>query len=249
MSVLNRLQAVWAEYECMNSNSESHNVDEWDQAIRSVFPQLGPALWWARCAAMEVPGESRRAVEHQAGREAAVQALENAGVQPVWLASDDTGAPVWPPGVNGSISHSGNQAVCVVSTHLTLGGMGIDLEHVDHMDQEVARRCLTDVERQAIASAVDADLAHLMMLANFCAKEALIKCRGGWGAGLEDPLDFRLHMVDGTGLNESSVVHWSVSQTGDTPLIPQQPEAVVELRTVIMDGQWCLAGASVMRSL
>ncbi|MER6627345.1 4'-phosphopantetheinyl transferase superfamily protein [Streptomyces sp. NPDC000987] len=72
---------------------------------------------------------ARRRAEFAAGRLAAHRALAAATGRGHWPARTATGAPDWPPGMHGSLSHSGTTAVCVVTAAPGPGPrIGIDIE-------------------------------------------------------------------------------------------------------------------------
>ena len=61
------------------------------------------------------------------GRKTALLALMKIGLSaPVLRGNSDE--PLWPKGVVGSISHSGEFAICVVTNSKSIQGIGIDLE-------------------------------------------------------------------------------------------------------------------------
>ncbi len=64
---------------------------------------------------------------HIKGRIAANKCLEKLGIKDFKILNNKSGAPIWPEGVYGSISHSHQKAVAVASKEYKL--VGIDLEH------------------------------------------------------------------------------------------------------------------------
>ncbi|WP_286846822.1 MULTISPECIES: 4'-phosphopantetheinyl transferase family protein [unclassified Spongiibacter] len=68
-----------------------------------------------------------RCADYLAGRCAARQALAMAGADEVAPLRGASGEVLWPPGLQGAISHHGDHALCVVSRE---GFPGIDLERV-----------------------------------------------------------------------------------------------------------------------
>ena len=86
-----------------------------------------------------------RCADYLAGRCAARQALAMAGADEVAPLRGASGEVLWPPDLQGAISHHGDHALCVVSRE---GFPGIDLERV--MRPEVAKyegEILTRVEK------------------------------------------------------------------------------------------------------
>lgn len=115
------------------------------------------------------------------GRLAAVEALRRLGAEGSVGRSVD-GAPVWPEGVAGSVTHHSGVAAAVVGRQGSglgpsdgdprrgVAGLGIDICPRLHGDRlrAVVRQCLTEVERERWASEESATLA-------FAAKESIYK--------------------------------------------------------------------------
>ena len=89
------------------------------------------------------------------------------------------GAPIWPRGVLGAISHSGPWRIATVAEQVDMRGLGIDIEQHQPFGEEVAATVLSASER---AGASEAE-----QLAKFSAKESLYKVwaplrEPGWGS-------------------------------------------------------------------
>lgn len=101
------------------------------------------------------------------GRLAAVEALRRLGVDGSVGRSSD-GAPVWPEGVAGSLTHHSGVAAAVVGRDIA--GLGIDI--CPRLDGDrlraVVRQCLTETERERWAGEEAATVA-------FAAKESIYK--------------------------------------------------------------------------
>ena len=110
--------------------------------------------------------ESRRS-DFLMGRLAAVEALRRLGAEGSVGRSAD-GAPVWPEGIAGSLTHHSGVAAAVVGRGT--GGLGIDI--CPRLDGDrlraVVRQCLTETERDMWAGDEAATLA-------FAAKESIYK--------------------------------------------------------------------------
>ncbi len=126
----------------------------------------------------------KRLWEYQAGRHCARVALRRLGAGAAELASGivrgEQGAPTWPRGWAGSITHTGHGdtrwAACVVSRDLEV--IGIDAELDAPLEADLQRRILTERERRwahAHCSSA-AELGHHALLV-FSAKEAFYKCQ------------------------------------------------------------------------
>ncbi len=89
---------------------------------------------------------ARRRAQFTTGRHLAHQALDALGLRHEPLLSTESGAPRWPAGVTGSISHARSLAATVVSNTSRYAGVGIDLEQSTRVSERVARRVLTQNE-------------------------------------------------------------------------------------------------------
>lgn len=128
-----------------------------------------PAAW---SQAFEWPTEltdaaATRRSDFLMGRLAAVEALRRLGAQGSVGRSPD-GAPVWPEGIAGSLTHHSGVAAAVVGRDLA--GLGVDICPRLEGDRlrAVVRQCLTEAERERWASEDAATLA-------FAAKESIYK--------------------------------------------------------------------------
>lgn len=115
------------------------------------------------------------------GRLAAVAALRRLGAEGS-VGRSPEGAPVWPEGIAGSLTHHSGVAAAVVGRQGSglcpsdgdpgreLAGLGIDICPRLHGDRlrAVVRQCLTEAERERWASEESATLA-------FAAKESIYK--------------------------------------------------------------------------
>jgi 4'-phosphopantetheinyl transferase EntD len=108
-----------------------------------------------------------------AGRLAAARATAELTGRSRWLRADASGAPAWPPGMSGSLTHTNDVAVCVVTAP---GGcrVGIDIEPLASADflSDAARLICSPVERERLAVEPPDPVLALRL---FCAKEALFK--------------------------------------------------------------------------
>jgi 4'-phosphopantetheinyl transferase EntD len=106
------------------------------------------------------------------GRLAAVEALRRLGAEGS-VGRSPEGAPVWPEGIAGSLTHHSGVAAAVVGRGADgqgYAGLGIDICPRLEGDRlrAVVRQCLTEAEREAWASEEAATLA-------FAAKESIYK--------------------------------------------------------------------------
>lgn len=130
-------------------------------------------------------GPARRAA-FSSGRHAARLALGRLGVTKGAIARAPSGAPRFPAGFVGSISHSRDLAIAAVErlgpdvralarTRALVPGIGIDIEQTARVGTDVLRHIATGSERDWIGMQVE----HAAMPAIlFACKEAIYKCIG-----------------------------------------------------------------------
>jgi 4'-phosphopantetheinyl transferase EntD len=151
------------------------------------------------CSPIVLPPEERqyvaamsasRAAEFAAGRCCARRALAAIGI-PAAVGRGSDRAPQWPPGIVGSISHTGRFSLAVVARRSEIAGLGVDIELLGR----VRRELWPIVFRPAEAARLEAEPAERQpVLASimFSAKEAYFKFQYPiWRAWL----DYREAMV------------------------------------------------------
>ncbi|MGW5633661.1 4'-phosphopantetheinyl transferase family protein [Streptomyces sp. NPDC003832] len=108
-----------------------------------------------------------------AGRLAAARAIAALTGVPRWLGADARGAPRWPYGVAGSLSHTNRVALCVTGPDRGVG-LGIDIEPLATGAELLLAEhyVCTPRERERLRGAADPARAVLRL---FCVKEALYK--------------------------------------------------------------------------
>ena len=111
-------------------------------------------------------GDVRRR-EYSSGRRVARQALKLLGTPDVAVTTHGR-APVWPPGIVGSITHSRTLALAMVGRSNDVAGIGVDLELEGRVTDQLAARVLLDRERERVA---ENDWPTML----FAAKEAVYK--------------------------------------------------------------------------
>ena len=126
-------------------------------------------LWLPHHHRLAHAGRKRKS-EHLAGRIAAVHALREYGHQAVPGIAPD-GEPRWPSGLHGSISHTGQTAVAVVSSAC----VGVDIESVfsSQLSKEIAES-LVNADEYALLQCASLPLSLALTL-TFSAKESLFK--------------------------------------------------------------------------
>lgn len=116
-------------------------------------------------------GRARRSAQHQAGRLAAATAGESLTGLPCSVKRGPDGAPDWPDGVRGAISHCDGHSVAMVGKATNWDGLGVDIEQRlnNQIAQEIAPVALTQPERATFG----ADPLWVTLI--FSAKESLFK--------------------------------------------------------------------------
>ena len=117
----------------------------------------------------------KRQREFLAGRWCAEQALRRLGAGSIRVAMAEDRAPIWPDGVVGSITHTGNFAAAAVAWVADIPGLGIDSERVidPTIARDVADVCMVD-ELSLFSAAHDRSF-HEFCTVVFSAKEAVFK--------------------------------------------------------------------------
>lgn len=117
---------------------------------------------------------SGRRAEFLAGRVSAKDVLSHIGMESEQVSIGNNRAPVWPCGINGTISHTGNLAVSLVSKDYLVG---IDVESTMSVEDvnNVQSLIATAEEVGIVSEHLDGDVCRAITLI-FSAKEALFKC-------------------------------------------------------------------------
>jgi len=147
----------------------------WDQG-QSIALHPGEELHVAGSA-------DQRRRDFALGRACARAALEQLGHGDAVIAKGDNGAPLWPEGIVGSITHTKGYAAAAVGRSCDFAGLGIDAEQVAGVTRDLWPRLFTAVEQERLRAHPDPLFAATLF---FAAKEA------GYKAGaLKGPPAFR----------------------------------------------------------
>lgn len=143
------------------------------------------AIWPEERNQIAAAGPRRRR-QFSTGRHLAHRAMAALGRAGGPVSRTADGGPIWPGGLVGSISHSGQLALAAVARAEACGGLGVDLEEPARVGPHLYRRLFTAAERESLAQG-DADprLAGLL----FAAKEAgykLVQPRVGRYIGFQE---------------------------------------------------------------
>ena len=123
-------------------------------------------------ALMAKAGEKRRR-DFALGRACAHAALAQLERDTASIAIGEGGAPFWPLGILGSITHTQGYAAAIVAEAKFFTGLGVDAERIGGVTQELWPRLFAPAERDYL-TACKADQAMMATLF-FSAKEACYK--------------------------------------------------------------------------
>jgi 4'-phosphopantetheinyl transferase EntD len=114
--------------------------------------------------------------EFLAGRWCAKQALQCLGAGSTHVAMAEDRAPIWPGGVVGSITHTGDFAAAAVAWAVDVAALGIDSEQIidPAMTADIADICMVD-EATLFKAAHGRSFCEFCTLV-FSAKESVFKC-------------------------------------------------------------------------
>lgn len=167
----------------VNTQPTSDRLDAALFALRTILPPGFAAVGALADEALPIPAADRvlvekavprRRAEFVGGRWCAHQALQAVGLPALNLPPGQLGAPRWPAGALGSITHDAGHCLAVAGPASKLAGVGIDWCDDDCLGilVELADRVLAPFEREAFRRSRD-PVRHLQRA--FCAKEAVVK--------------------------------------------------------------------------
>jgi 4'-phosphopantetheinyl transferase EntD len=139
--------------------------------------------------------ESRR-IEFARGRSCARRALAMLGTEPSPVLCDDNRAPLWPPGVVGSITHCLDYCASVVARADRWSSIGIDAEVLRSLGAGVERRIVLPAERRHLD---ELDPAIPWECVVFSVKEAFYKAWFPLTRRWLDFLDVEVHLDPSRG--------------------------------------------------
>lgn len=118
---------------------------------------------------------NKRQMNFAAGRICAKRALSNIGIEEYPILMDDKGAPIWPVGIIGSISHATGYCVAVVARAKLGESLGLDVEEVARIKESIwlYSFCSEEVVWLRSQSTKSQQWASVM----FAAKEAFYKAQ------------------------------------------------------------------------
>ncbi|WP_161860670.1 4'-phosphopantetheinyl transferase family protein [Algicella marina] len=166
--------------------SDSLSISNCAKVARGLFPAeisvaaTDPRREYEGLMAEEVKAivraTPRRRREFVAGRVAARHAMSALGYGHNSVPSGSDRAPVWPPGLVGSISHTGSVCMSVVARSSTASAIGIDVETDEPLSQDLWDTVLTSSDQSMLRSFPRADRGRIAKII-FSAKECVYKCQ------------------------------------------------------------------------
>lgn len=134
----------------------------------------------------------KRQREFALGRACARAALARLGRPDGAIGRGANGAPLWPDGIVGSITHTQGYAASLVGLSRFYAGIGIDAERIGRVSPDLWPRLFDPSEMDHLGS-LDAATQAVTATLFFCAKEACFKAWGG-------TLNFQeIHITPGAG--------------------------------------------------
>lgn len=118
----------------------------------------------------------KRRAEFATARRCAREALAQLGVAPAPLLSTAGGAPAWPEGIVGSLTHSDGLCAAVVARRERVRALGVDVERRDRLPARLESVVCTPYERRWLAGRPAGERLRLAQLL-FSAKESFYKCQ------------------------------------------------------------------------
>jgi 4'-phosphopantetheinyl transferase EntD len=148
-------------------------------SLSGAIPDLFPVEQQLTAGASE-----QRRREFAEARACAREALQRLGVQAGPIPATPDGAPVWPDGVVGSITHKGGYRAAVVALGSDFAGIGIDAEPDERLPDGVLETIASARELDQVEALLErrGGLAWDRLL--FCAKEATVKAAQPLGLGV-----------------------------------------------------------------
>lgn len=141
-----------------------------------------------------VDAVTSRALEFASGRACARAALARLGFAPCAVPVGPGRLPIFPPGVTGSIAHSGSVCIAAAVPNHLVTSVGVDIEVASDLPEPIARMVCLPKERRMAAIG---DLGPSWAVLHFSAKEAVYKARQGVAPGWLGFEDVELAFTDG----------------------------------------------------
>src|SRR5699024_4311675 len=172
--------------------------------VAAITPtEADEQLLWRDESELVVGANPDRLRQFAAGRLGARQIFGQLGIESGRLLAARDGAPLWPQGSRGSITHKSKLGVVVAASIQTWSGVGVDLEVLAPLPAPVWTRVLVGAERKALRSGRTGKIEARVI---FSAKEAYYKWYKSLGHGGE-PRFTDIHvMLDGNHIRAVPMV-------------------------------------------
>jgi 4'-phosphopantetheinyl transferase EntD len=118
----------------------------------------------------------KRLQEFSTGRMCGRDVLKELGYNYFPIRKADSGKPVWPPGITGSISHTRQYALACAAKKSDLKGLGIDIEVCESRFPEDVLNCFCTEEEKVHLQKRTAEIRSYESYMLFSKKEAVFKC-------------------------------------------------------------------------
>jgi 4'-phosphopantetheinyl transferase EntD len=169
-------------------------------ACAEAFGDPPDAVLYPEEEALVVRAAERRRREFTTGRHCAHRALAALGVAPVPILTGERGAPQWPSGVVGSITHCAGYRAAAVARARDAATIGLDAEPDQSLPDGVLELISSPGERARLRDLTAAEPGTCWDRLLFSAKESAYKAwfplARRW-LGFEDA-DISIHPADGT---------------------------------------------------
>jgi 4'-phosphopantetheinyl transferase EntD len=180
----------------------------------------------------------KRLREFAAGRECARAALAQLGIRDAPLLAAEDRIPRWPPGIVGSLTHTGDFCAAIVAPRSRIVALGIDAEIIAQVRSDLWPLVCTPTET-AWLDRVPAPQRAATAALLFSAKEAVFKCVYPITRQWMDFSDLAIEVFEA----DSSCGRFVIVPVG-IPRIPDNLRAGLIGRFVI-DGPLVITGASI----
>ncbi len=163
-------------------------------------------------------GEKRRR-DFTLGRFCAHAALAQLGSDDAVIVPGKSGAPHWPDGFCGSITHTAGYAAAMVARRADFLALGIDAERIGGVTEKLWPR-LFDAEEIALLAALSPDLKMRVATILFSAKEACFKAWSPLGGAAQSFRDIHIALrQDGfDAISASGLLQGGFAVRGDLVL-------------------------------
>jgi 4'-phosphopantetheinyl transferase EntD len=140
-----------------------------------AFSDLPDADLFPAEAAIVARAIEKRRLEFATGRSCARTALRGLGIGPVPILAGERGAPQWPLGIVGTITHCSGYRAAVAARQTEFRTLGVDAEPNDTLPDGVLKAVSLPAERDRITDLLEVAPGVCWDRLLFCAKEAVYK--------------------------------------------------------------------------